>query len=190
MGIAGWADTHDLIPRLEFESGEKIYLYAWDGSAGANMGPLADGVTSEHYGEIADDPTFNLKRISPTGETLDNHTVESTESETYSGGIPPLSYEHDYATATVPDGYYLVSVQGSDTPGYVIKVGEATDVLTTEMRNEANQLTEQAETLGSYLGEDTLMRDRVTATEELTREPRVREQATRLGCVRLRSRIR
>jgi len=47
------------------------------------MGPLADGVTSEHYGEIADDPTFNLKRISPTGETLDNHTVESTESETY-----------------------------------------------------------------------------------------------------------
>jgi len=83
MGIAGWADTHDLIPRLEFESGEKIYLYAWDGSAGANMGPLADGVTSEHYGEIADDPTFNLKRISPTGETLDNHTVESTESETY-----------------------------------------------------------------------------------------------------------
>jgi len=60
MGIAGWADTHDLIPRLEFESGEKIYLYAWDGSAGANMGPLADGVTSEHYGEIADDPTFNL----------------------------------------------------------------------------------------------------------------------------------
>jgi len=61
-----------------------------------------------------------------------------------------------------------VSVQGSDTPGYVIKVGEATDVLTTEMRNEANQLTEQAETLGSYLGEDTLMRDRVTATEELT----------------------
>jgi len=50
MGIAGWADTHDLIPRLEFESGEKIYLYAWDGSAGANMGPLADGVTSEHYG--------------------------------------------------------------------------------------------------------------------------------------------
>jgi len=37
-----------------------------------------------------------------------------------------------------------VSVQGSDTPGYVIKVGEATDVLTTEMRNEANQLTEQA----------------------------------------------
>jgi len=123
MGIAGWADTHDLIPRLEFESGEKIYLYAWDGSAGANMGPLADGVTSEHYGGIADDPTFNLKRISPTGETLDNHTVESTESETYSGGIPPLSYEHDYATATVPDGYYLVSVQGSDTPGYVIKVG-------------------------------------------------------------------
>jgi len=72
---------HDLIPRLEFESGEKIYLYAWDGSAGANMGPLADGVTSEHYGGSPTTPTFNLKRISPTGETLDNHTVESTEAK-------------------------------------------------------------------------------------------------------------
>jgi hypothetical protein len=168
MGIAGWADTHDLKPRLEFESGETIYLYAWDGSAGANMGPLADGVTSEHYGEIADDPTFRLQRLSANGETLDNHTVSATES--YSGGIPPLSYEHDYATAEVPDGYYLVSVEGSDTPGYVIKVGEATDVLTTEMRNEANQLTEQAESLSGYLGEDTMMRDRVTANKELIQD--------------------
>jgi len=48
MGIAGWADT-DLIPRLEFESGEKSTCTR--GTApGANMGPLADGVTSEHYG--------------------------------------------------------------------------------------------------------------------------------------------
>jgi len=33
-----------------------------------------------------------------------------------------------------------VSVQGSDTPGYVIKVGEATDVLTTEMRNKGEPI--------------------------------------------------
>jgi len=168
MGIAGWADTHDLIPRLEFESGETIYLYAWDGSAGANMGPTDDGVTSEHYGEIADEPTFNLKRLSATGETLDNHTVSATE--TYSGGIPPLSYDHNYATAEVPDGYYLVTVQGSDTPGYVIKVGEATDVLTTEMRTEANQLTKQAESLQNYLEGDTMARDSVIANEKLTRQ--------------------
>jgi len=52
-------------------------------------------------------------------------------------------------------------------------------------------MTEQAETLGSYLGEDTLMRDRVTATEELTRESHEYEnRPPRLGCVRLRSRIR
>lgn len=167
MGIAGWADTHDLQPRLEYESGETIYLYAWDGSAGANMGPTDDGVTSEHYGEIADDPTFTLKRLSANGEVLDNHTVSTTQSETYSGGIPPLSYDHDYATAEVPDGYYRVSVQGSDTPGYVIKVGEATDVLTTELRNEANQLTEQSEFLQDYLTGDSLARDSVTANKML-----------------------
>ena len=167
MGIAGWADTHDLIPRLEFESGETIYLYAWDGGAGANMGPTDDGVTSEHYGEIADNPKFTLKRLSANGEVLDNHTVSSTQSETYSGGIPPLSYDHDYATANVPDGYYLVTVQGSDTPGYVIKVGQATDVLTTELRNEANQLTEQSEFLQDYLEGDSLARDNVIANKKL-----------------------
>ena len=165
MGIAGWTDTHDLIPRLEFDSGETIHLYAWDADAGANMGPTSDGVTSEHYGEIADDPTFNLQRLGPDGETLDNNSVTATQ--TYSGGIPPLSYEHDYATVDVPDGYYLVSVEGSDTPGYVIKVGEASSVLTTELRDEADQLTQQAEQLQSYLGEDTMTKDRVTATNRV-----------------------
>ncbi|WP_418280819.1 PQQ-binding-like beta-propeller repeat protein [Halorubrum sp. DTA98] len=169
MGIAGWADTHDLIPRLEFESGETVYLYAWDATEGANMGLTSDGVTSEHYGAIADDPTFTITKLGPSGETMDHHNVTSTSGEAYSGGVWPASYEHDYATADLPDGYYMVEVAESDAPGYVIKVGEATDVLTSELRDEADQLTEQAEMLQSYLGEDTLMRDRVNATKTLVK---------------------
>jgi len=129
----GWADTHDLIPRLEFESGEKIYLYAWDGSAGANMGPFADGVTSEHYGGIADDPTFNLKRISPTGETLDNHTVRSRRRNLLRRHPAAVDTNTTTRRPQVPDGYYLVSVQGQRHAGLRDqRLVRATDVLTTD----------------------------------------------------------
>ncbi|WP_157884858.1 hypothetical protein [Halorubrum aethiopicum] len=158
MGLAGYVDSPDLQPRLTYESGESIYLYAWDPSDGAAMGFTDDGVTSQHVGSVDSNATFELTKLDAFGDEIESREINATQ--TYSGGAWPTTFEHDYAQTTVPDGYYRVSVKGSDAPGYVIEVGNAADILETNLETEAGQLSERAENLQNRLDSGIFTRQR------------------------------
>jgi len=161
-GLARYTDEPQLgNPQVQLPANEEIALSVWDPDEG---GLVQDGVESDLPGGVDDDTDIVVESIDHEGGTVDKRTIET--DTTYDVGL--AGGEHDLATTELPAGFYRVYPEDNPETSYVIVVGDPKEIANTirgDLKDEAGQLTAQAERVQEYKDQDVL-KEYTTTTDE------------------------
>ncbi|USZ78661.1 carboxypeptidase regulatory-like domain-containing protein (plasmid) [Halorussus vallis] len=154
MGTAPWvSDSADLrTPRLQLPAGEPIIVTAWNPERGGVGCGVGAWVTSNEYncqlpGKHVRNGKVVFQRVDHLGDEVGS-PHEVALSKTKGGGLgDPSSLK--YGRTRLSAGFYEVTVNkdGKEAVSYPVVVGSPNEVAETiqkDLRNDANQLTEQA----------------------------------------------
>jgi hypothetical protein len=161
-------DSADLSePKLVVDSSNPAILTVWDPSqAGVTTDSFVAGeYTRQLPGQVQDEGTVVIESVAGTGETVDR--IEAGLNSTVGGGFADPS-QLNYAEVDIPPGVYRVYPEGSPETAYTIVAAEDGDpsnlagAITENLKDQANTLTEQADTVQQRLTDGVFTRTTVT----------------------------
>ncbi len=177
-GLARYTDTPKLgNPHVQLPANEEIALSVWDPDEG---GLIQDGVESDLPGGVDDETDIVVESIDHDGGTVDTRTIET--DTTYDVGL--AGGEHELATTELPAGFYRVYPEDNPETSYVIVVGDPQKIANTirsDLKNEAGQLTAQAERVREYKNENVLKQYTTTTGPNGTFSVDVPDSVTRVS---------
>ncbi|WP_306055434.1 hypothetical protein [Natronococcus wangiae] len=146
-------------PRIHVEEDEELILSLWDPSKDEGGFTDTSPVRSSHPGAPMKG-TFVVEKIGPTGETLDSTTYD-TQLNVVEGRTIRDDREWHTARAELPRGVYQIHQEDSPEKAVTVVVGDPDELWETfesDLRDEADQLTERAEEIQSRLDQEHLVR--------------------------------
>jgi hypothetical protein len=160
-GLEKWEDTTSLgDPLVQVPANQPVVLSAWDPTKSSL---IESEVNSDLPGKTTESD-IQLTYLDATGDTLKTETIPL--SQTYQVGVVTTS-EHQYAKVELSPGFYEISVNGSDV-SYTIVAGnpdEITAEVAKDLRNRADQLSEQAKNARQQFEDGKFTATTVTTNE-------------------------
>ncbi len=144
-------------PTLQADSDQQVVLSLWDPSQ--EEGFLGGNQIDNSFPGATTSGNLVVEQLGPTGETTDR-TVYSTSTIATVGN---RFDQHDIpgVRTSLPTGVYVAYPEGARERGYTFVVGspdELRSAWTSELENEANQLTDRAKRIRDLLNQDHVVR--------------------------------
>jgi len=165
--LARYAESPDLeTPIIKVPANDEFVISAWDPD---KDGAIQDGVAKQLHGTPVN-ATIRLEQLGREGDAVRTLETGTTQAYEMNARVGPWDTginvnKHPYTSMTLPPGYYRVTVKGSDHPGYIIQAGSPDKIqrlITQDLRNEADQLTDRASELDQMTQNGTLKRGTTT----------------------------
>ncbi|WP_226043421.1 hypothetical protein [Natrinema sp. DC36] len=163
IATAPWVDDADLVPpKVVLPADEPVNFVPWnpDGS----QGRLPDGYELQLPGTYIDKGPVVVEQLGPGGDVIDTKTVPVNKRAGGGWGDPSSM---PYAETKLPAGVYQIHLEGDDAK-YPIVVGSPSEIASaweSDLRNEANQLTDRANRIRDLLAQDHVVRSTVRTNE-------------------------
>ncbi|MHC3439520.1 outer membrane protein assembly factor BamB family protein [Natrialbaceae archaeon A-gly3] len=160
-GLTGYTDSTDLgQPLAVAPADEDFIISVWNADRSGY-----DGLSRQLPGRPVDDDMegweIELEQLDYTGDTVQTHTI--TPNAQYDQLV---GTDADLARVNLPAGFYRVDRDGQSP--YVIAVGDPedlTEAIASDIRDDADQLTDRADWIKSQLDDERMFRGSTTVED-------------------------
>ncbi|WP_395166381.1 PQQ-binding-like beta-propeller repeat protein [Natrinema pallidum] len=148
-------------PTVTAPSNERVVLSVWDPTeSGGAIRDREDAIDSALPGRTTTG-TIVVEQLSPTGETRDMRTLETSPVLTANPSFSFSQKTHEAAVTELPAGVYRVYAEGHKETAYLITVGdpdELIDSITSDVQDQIVSLEDREERLSDLLADDRIVR--------------------------------